>query len=632
MNLNIETGTLNIGTGSRAVALDLTRFLRARLWDLPEERERTVAEFAPRLPQPLSDGLRLQFVNEAQGLYIPVEFREEAEGFRVTVKAGWICEQMSINRRLMALDVLPEFLRTRVGDKGFYLLPDFSGALVRFRDHLPTITRDRLYMHQSEWEKLNVMNCFGLKQGRKGTLVVVHQGDFFCHAVTEVNQEGANRIYASFGLRHEPGEPIKQQDKELIVRFTEGREDDYFDLARSYHRYLVRERSVSPLKARLEENPVLAYSTGAMRTKIFHGHKPSSLDGNVPMEVYASFEQSEKILDAMWAAELKKAVVTLVGWNLGGHDGSYPQKFPVEPALGGEDGLRHLIAKAKGMGYQIVPHDSLSDMYKIAQTYDSEVLLRKTDGTPVLGGIWGSGQAAKSCPVAYFDRYGPDVTRIRDLGFEGHYYVDAQSNPLFRCHDLRHPADEEQFALSQCKMIQCYRGLYGAVSQEMVPAFALPFVDEGGQHSPNNIGWCLQRGDEKLKRIVDRIVPFYQLAVHGLITYQESWVHSYRSIGPRKGILRALAFGARPSMEVSWTGGNIGDVYTDSIRDVRDGYRIAFEELADTHGEPVEDFEELAPEASRITYANGTGLSVNWGNTPVGDLAPLSYRIERGHG
>jgi hypothetical protein len=631
MNWNGKQLILNCARLGRSVTIDPAACLRAKLHDIPEMREFTVREFSARLAQPLADGLRLQLVNEAHGLFIPVEFREAPDGFRVTVKAGWICEQMSINRRLMTLEVLPELLATRVGDAGFYLLPDFSGTLVRFKEHAPAVTRDRLYMHQSEWEKLNIMNCFALKQGRAGTLVVVHKGDFFCHAVTEVNQDGVNRLYAAFGIRHEPSEPVKQEDKELIVQFTEGREDGYFDLAKAYHEYLVRERGVSPLKARLADNPVLAYSVGAMRTKIFHGHKPRSLDGIVPMKVYTTFAQAEEILDAMRAAGLTKAVITLVGWNLGGHDGAYPQKFPVEPALGGEEGLGRLIAKAKSMGYQIVPHDTLSDMYMAAQTFDPEVIMRHADGTPIMGGIWGGGQAVKSCPVAYFHRYGPDVTRIRDLGFAGHYYVDAQNNPLFRCHDPRHPADEEQFALSQCKLIQCYRALYGAVSQEMAPAYSLPFIDEAaGVHSANIAAWCLGRLDSPLKRIADRIVPFYQLAIHGLVTYQETWVKGYRQGGVRKGLLRAAAFGARPCMEVSYVAGGGGDFYQDSIRDVALGYRLAFEELADVHVEPVADFEELASEASRIVYANGTALTVNWGDSPDAGLAPLSYQIERG--
>jgi len=631
LSLSPDRRTLTLSTGRRRTVLDLRGALRARLHDLAALRDFPVGDFAVRLAQPLPDGLRLQFVNEAHGLFIPVEFRAGAEGFRVTVKAGWICEQMAINRRLMALDILPELLATRVGDPGFYLLPDYCGALVRFKDHAPSVNRDRLYMHQSEWEKLNVMNCFGLKQGRQGALVIAHRGDFFCHAVTELNQAGANRLYASFGLRHEPSEPIKQEDKEILVRFTEGREDGYFDLARAYRDYLVRERGVSPLKDRIGDNPVLAYSVRAMRTKIFHGLKPDSLDGNVPMKVYATFAETEQILDRMKDAGISRAVVTLVGWNLGGHDGAYPRKFPVEPALGGKDGLRKLIAKAKGMGYQIVPHDNLTDMSLASPGYDADVVLRHADQTPVLGGVWGGGQAVKACPVAYFDRFGSDVTRIRDLGFDGHYYCDSQSNPLYRCHDPRHPADEEQFAISQCKLSQAYRVMYGAVSQELAPAYALPFTDEIARvHGPRHGARILNHCDAGFRSIIDRVVPFYQLAIHGLVTYQEDWVHCYRDEGVAKGVLRALAYGARPCMEVSFRNGANGDCCTDSIRDMRELYQLAFGDLADTHAELVEDHEELAATVSRIVYANGTAVTVNWGDEAMDDLPPRSCRWQAG--
>lgn len=38
------------------------------------------------------------------------------------------------------------------------------------------------------------------------------------------------------------------------------------------------------------------------------------------------------------------------------------------------------------------------------------------------------------------------------------------------------------------------------------------------------------------------------------------------------------------------------------------------------------DFEELAPAAVRVTYANGQVLTVNWGDTPAAGVPPLSYR------
>ncbi len=80
MAVSMENKTLTLirkgaGPGPCTVTIDLTSMLRARIYDTPEMRERTVTGFEPRLVQPLADGgLRLQLVNEANGLFIPVEF------------------------------------------------------------------------------------------------------------------------------------------------------------------------------------------------------------------------------------------------------------------------------------------------------------------------------------------------------------------------------------------------------------------------------------------------------------------------------------------------------------------------------------------------------------------------------
>ena len=630
MQLSADQRKLTVATPTRRVVLDPSAAVRATLYDRSLDRSVEVSAFEACLVQPLAEGVRVHLVSERHGLIVPVVFESREDGFSATVKAGEIVEEQSSKWRVMRVDVLPDLMATRVGDEGFYLLPDFSGTLVRFVDHAPAVTRDPLYMRQSQWEKITMLNCFGVSHGEGSTLAMVHRGDFFCDAVTEVNRDGVNRIYASFGVRHKPAEPIKQEDKQVIVRLLPEPHATYFDMARAYREYLIRDRGVSPLKQRVGANEVLDYSTRAMRVKIFHARKPQTDHGDAAPNVYASFEQSERILERMKRAGIDRAVVTLVGWNLGGHDGAYPQRFPVEPALGGEAGLRKLIAKAKSMGYQIVPHDNLTDMYLGSGSYDRDAVVRDEDGEAVLGGGWAGGQAVKSCPVAYFDRYGSEVGRVAELGFEGHYYCDAQSNPLYRCHDPRHPADEQQFGVSQCKLIQAFRVRYGAVAQELTPAYALPFVDEGGAFSPNKCARLVDRVDESLGAIVDRLVPFYQLAIHGLVTYQDEWVHSYRHIGVRKGLLRAIAFGARPSMEISYVGGANGDQYEQSIEDVIEGYRLAFEQLADTHVELVADYRELGPEAARIVYANGTAVTVNWGDEPVGDLEPWSCRIERG--
>lgn len=127
------------------------------------------------------------------------------------------------------------------------------------------------------------------------------------------------------------------------------------------------------------------------------------------------------------------------------------------------------------------------------------------------------------------------------------------------------------------------------------------------------------------------VVPFYQIAVHGLICYQGVWVHHYRQRpgGVKRGLLQELAFGARPSMEISYTGKCV-DSYLNSIRDLKDAYKRSFSELKGLHIETIEEFEELEPDAAyRTVYSDGTEIAVNFGDRSVCGLAPLSCRIKR---
>ena len=83
------------------------------------------------------------------------------------------------------------------------------------------------------------------------------------------------------------------------------------------------------------------------------------------MNVACSFEDVEALLEECKAMGIEHAEFCLVGWNIRGHDGRWPQVFPVEPAFGGEENLRKLIIRAKELGYSIVCHTNSTDAYSI---------------------------------------------------------------------------------------------------------------------------------------------------------------------------------------------------------------------------------------------------------------------------
>jgi hypothetical protein len=603
----------------------VSRPFRAVLYDVASRRELVVDDFDVALSHPTARGHRFHFRNKTYGIVIPLTLeRLGSDACRVSVKAGTVAEPSAMGYRLMRLGFFPDLLATAVGEAGHYLLPVHSGALVDFRQRDPCANSDRIYLEQPEWEKYSMMNCFGCLQEGNNVFAVVDGGDFFCRVNSEYNDGGRNRLYADFTFREKYGDMPEYEDRSVVFHDA-GPSAQYDDFAKIYRSHLL-ERGASLLTERIPGNPCLEYSVDAMRVKIFMAAKQSFVpDGSAPVTVYASFDETCAIMDEMVANGIDKAIITLVGWNLGGHDGAYPTRFPVEPSIGGAEGLKKTVAHAKRLGYQIVPHDNVTDAYRASPDFDYEYVARDEGQEALCSGIWSGGQAYKMCPQVYLHRNGPEFVRIKEeAGFEGHYYLDAQATVLWRCHAPGHPANEKEFSLALAAISGVSRALYGAVSVECAAAYTIPYIDEVALvHCPAGCDNMESLRIPSFQRLDPKAIPFYHIALHGLITYQNLWVHHYAN--PVKGLLWELAVGARPSMEVSVrTGGNGGE-YRDSIAKVKEAYAICFKQLR-LQTELVDSFREVAPSVYKVRYANGKGLLVNISDSEWDGLAADSWR------
>ena len=98
------------------------------------------------------------------------------------------------------------------------------------------------------------------------------------------------------------------------------------------------------------------------------------------MRVFCDFARVRDILDEFHRQGIERAEFCLVGWNRGGHDGRYPQIFPVEPALGGEAELRKTIRHGQSLGYQIVAHDCYYGAYRISEDWSEDYMRKQPDG------------------------------------------------------------------------------------------------------------------------------------------------------------------------------------------------------------------------------------------------------------
>ncbi len=590
-------------------SMNLKTLVSAGLYDIAEQRPVFADDFRTALEFRTPAGKRMLLRSDRFGIVLTAEWLDLPDGFRFRICGGTLAEENSIRWRLMSLRVLPDLLNTKVGSEGAYFLPVWSGALADFRKREHCRNSDRIYMEQREWEKFSMLNCFGLLQKDNNFFAVVESGDFNCRVESEFNRDGINSLCANFIFRNDPSDMVSAEDRTVAFHRLQGKAC-YGDFAKIYRTFLL-EHGASFLTDRMQANPVLRYSANAMRTKIFlAGKEPFVPDGSSPVTVHTSFAEAEKILDSMKKSGIGRAVITLVGWNLGGHDGAYPSHFPVEPALGGEAGLRRLIAHADRLGYQIVPHDNVTDIYRGSPDFDPEYVARMKSGEPIAAGVWGGGQSYKACPQVFLRRWGSEFERIRKLGFKGHYYMDAQSTVLWRCDSPAHPADEREFALALAAITEVPRSMYGAVSIECPSAYSISYIDEAAAvHSPAGEPYLRDVMPAVLKPLSLHPVPFFHIALHGLILYQQIWVNCCRDV--RHSQLTELAFGARPCMEVSYrnNGGNGGD-YRKSIKLVKPAYDLCFNKLK-LQTVPFDSFHEPVPGFYDTAYENGVRIRVN---------------------
>lgn len=604
--------------------INAKQLLTADVFDLVQERPAVIRDFAIMQDYLTRKGRNLLLRSGEHGITIAVELMVTEDGFRMRIRPGSISEE-NPRWRLMRLQFLPNLMDTAVNSEGHYLLPLWAGALVDFRERPHIKNADRVYLDQSEWEKFSGMNCCAQLIPEGGCFAIVEEGDFHCYVQSEFNDNGVNHLYMDLIYRKKKEDHLPMENYTVAYHFLEPGAN-YGDCAVIYRKYF-EDMGIGLLRERAVNNPVLAYSIDAMRVKIFMAHKEPTPDGSAPVIVHADCKDCMTIMDAMKNAGIEKAVITLVGWNYGGHDGAYPRHFPIEPAIGGEEGLRELIAYAKKIGYQIVPHDNATDIYRSNEEF-SELVSRYADGTPVGGGMWSGGLAYKSCPLAMIRRSGREFERIKDLGFEGHYYLDAQPSALFRCDAPNHPADEKEFAMILAAISQIPRSLYGAISMEGVWPYTVRFTDETGSiHCPEENSDYYDRLPEHTRQLEPYPVPMYAIALHGLILLQRVWVHHYEDA--KRGLLRELAFGFRPCMEVSLrnNGGNGGD-YLDCIEKLKDMAALCFKDLK-LQTVPFRSFAEPVRGFYDAVYENGVRIKVNISDKEYDGVASGSYQIIR---
>jgi hypothetical protein len=506
------------------------------------------------------------------------------------------------------VEVRSDFATAKRGEDGYFLMP--NGFLGSFRE-------------QNGEQSLSgsCMPMFGMQTPRSAFVAIV-TGLPLAYTLVARAKEGVYTLFPRFQL----GGAKPYDDLAIDFHLLTGEEADYSGMARVYRRHQLERKACVPLKERLKSRPELAYAARSLEVRIRQGWKPAPSPveeqtpaSEPPMKAAVTFDRVGEILDEFKRQGVEHAEICLVGWNQKGHDGRYPQLFPVEEQLGGEAKLRALIKKAQRMGFQIVGHTNSSDAYRIADVWDEEYIIKEPDQTLSKNASWSGGRMYNVCPQRAYEKFAPkDLRSVAGLGFRGVHYIDVLTIvPPRECCDPRHPLNRSQSAGWVGKIMGEGREVFGGIASEGPYDFCCGNLDY--------VLYVSFNGLTKIPKMIDRVVPVWQLVYHGIILSNPFAETTNYTVKEDTARLKLAEFGGRPMFyfyskflegNKQWMGAEDltcedGAALAASVAKIKEGYD-EFNALSPLQTEFMEKHERIVPDVFRTVFSDGSEIITNY--------------------
>lgn len=326
----------------------------------------------------IEGGVRFDFdfSRAKEGFRIPLTVTLTPDGLTATVLFDEIEEYTEVE--ILNIDVLPYFGAGTTADTGWLLLPDGSGTVVEFgsgrqgmdvysaevygRD--PALTTTQL----ATVSEKAMMPLFGLHKNGMSLLAVADQGggSAYVNATPSgIDNNVLNTAWLSFAYRKADNivlaeatwtskdvlvtAPVVSRQAQVSVQYRPlaGEDQQFTGLAAAYRAWLTEERGLQPADTGL---PAYLTLYGAVKKeKSFLGIPYTSL---VPL---TTFPQAQQMAAALGDLGTQELLIRYVGALKGGLDDSVPASLAFEGKLGGNKGMRELLADGALKGYTVYP-------------------------------------------------------------------------------------------------------------------------------------------------------------------------------------------------------------------------------------------------------------------------------------
>lgn len=512
------------------------------------------------------------------------------------------------------LAVTPSFAHAKAGDEGFFL--NSMGFITYFLPDRPDT---------STWiSRRHPIKMQGIKTPSGCYAAIFDTYRFHIRSRIDV-KDGQYSNSLIYLLKDVP------LDEDLSLSFypLHGKDTTYSGMGRLYRKLFVEGR-LTPLREKAAQRPLLKYAVDHPEIRIRMGWKPvptpveeQTPENEPPMRVKVTFDRACDIIDALKGSGVDAAQLTLVGWNLKGHDGRFPTVFPPEPTLGGGQRLRHLIAYAQENGYQIVPHICTGDSYRISEDFDEADLAKLASGLPDTRAVYGAGRMYQLCPKVSYEKFVQPINdSLKAYGFRGLEYNDVYSIiPPVTCYDPAHPLTSAQAAEYDRMILKDGADKLGGIASE-----------GGFDHVADVLDFCLYTSMEGLtalgfRKNRDAYVPIWHIIYNGYIySCPFSQTVNYPVKEPGYA-MKMQEYGCHPTFYFyaahrddakNWIGTSTADLHCATAQELEEA--VAAIKVGDDYLKEygyiqyltMEDHSEIGPGIFRTVFSDGTRTYCNY--------------------
>lgn len=563
---------------------------------------------------------------------------------------------------LSRIKVLPFMGAGGIDDEGFILIPEASGAVIEFNNE--KVKQNSYYADVYGWDYAIKRNSlidesratfpvFGISKNESSMLCLLE--DYAASAAIEADISGKNNSYnyanASYKIMQgDLADVSGKSDRGIYLyevneftgaikqRYTFLDTKDYQGMAAAYRDYLMNQYE-GLVKKEEESVPVNVSIVGGIdKVKPRFG---IPMRHNIPLTTYS---EANDMLSDLIQRGFKNMNLVYIGWMNGGIKHFPLSKIKPISELGGKKALENLISYSESNGIPVYLEgnvltaydDGLFDGFQInsssaKHTTREIVELYNFSAVTFRKKTWADEyyllkpQVVREYAMNLLDaakKYQASGTALRDVG----YKLSADYNPKNRMR-----RDEvkqyQQEILSDIQSSGKGSVTYGGYD------YVLPYSDYvmnmdfyGGNYV-----------------IIDYMVPFYQIAIHGLVNYFGTSINLAADY--TEMILKSAEYGAglsftfimeeitalQESYYYTYLYGANYESWNDLATSIYQRYN---DELSHCFNQYMTDHEKLADGVYVTSYEDGTKVYVNYNNEDYkygSSLIPArDYKVERG--